>query len=224
MITEELCELLVQQFNGWNYDGTHGVLRHLHTANTVLASQDCNMMLVLDETTGTLPLLATTNGVFSYNMVTTIRKVSDILVSIDDSVLYDYTETVRRAQRNSIVVGGMMFARWPYVMKPQEYQSANVPAKVVFSENPGTTTDRFYLYAFKRPRNILSMNIQPDIVSPWDAEYLLPAAAKLIEGVQSGNYIEAYQFVQKELKPKMANAMNKDMDGDSDDLPVSRDF
>ncbi len=224
MTTEELCELLVQQYNGWNYDGDHGVLRHLNSANLILASQDCSMMLVLDNATGTLPILATTGGVFAYNMVTTIRKVSDVLVSTDSIVFNDYGTTAMSTGRNYIVIGGMKFVRWPYVMKPQEYRSVSVPAKVIFSKDPGTTSDRFYLYAFRRPTQILSQNIQSDIVSPWDAEYLLPAASKLIEGVQSGNYVEAYQWIQKELKPKMANAMNKDMQGDSDDLPVMRDF
>ena len=224
MTTEELCDAMVQQYNGWNYDGDHGVLRHLNTANTILASQDINLMLVLDDTTGTLPLLSTTSGTFAYNMATTVRKVSDVLVSLDDAVLNDYTTSVKRSYRNSIVIGGLMFARWPFVMKPQEYRSSSVPAKVVFSENPGTTTDRFYLYEFKRPTQILSLNIQPDIVSPWDAEFLLPATGKLIEGQQSGNYIDAYQFVMKEIKPLLARAVSKDTSGDSDDLPVDRGF
>jgi hypothetical protein len=77
---------------------------------------------------------------------------------------------------------------------------------------------------YKRPVQILSENIEVEVPSPWDYDLLLPAAAKLIEGVQSGNYDEARQFIRKELKPLLWKQLDSGDQGDIDIEPVDRGY
>lgn len=231
MSTEEIVDELVQRFHGMNRDGPHGVLKYVNTANATLMAVESEKTLIVDTTTGLLPILSTTAGVYAYNMPTNVWRVSGILILIDDnnlSMVADYGMTMprmlRTTEKNAVSIAGRYYAKYPYVKQPRDYMSATVPAQIVFSKDPETKTNYYRRRSYKRPTDILSEGIQSDFPPPSDMEILLPAAAKLIEGVQSFNYTEAYQYVSGEFKRAYWKQQNAGVHGDYDFEPVDRGF
>jgi len=222
MTTEELCEELMQRYQGWNLDGTHGVLRYLNQAHKTLLHQECSQRLVLDEATGTLPILTTTSAVFAYSMPVAVWRVANVLVATDDPTLNDYG-SVPASRRNEIIVGGQRFLPWPYVRQKTDFVNTDNPARIVFSEDPGNTTDRFYLQQYKNPVDILSIPIQGEIGSPHDFGILLPLAGAYIEAVKENKYIEADNFAVA-MRLRMAKVLNSGIQGSSDEPSGRREF
>lgn len=227
MSTEALVDELVQRFNGWNRSGDHGVLRYLNTAHAILMSQEAQQNLIFDESTGRLPLLETTSGVFTYTMASTVWRVSGILIDNDRDIVqrsdYNFEPDLRTSQKNSIVIGGRYYTKIPFI-RTWDYINSSTPAKVMFTADPETKSDYYYVRSYKRPTEITSELIQPDIATPWDFDILLPAAAKLIEGVQNGNYDEARRIVRRELAPLLWDELDSGDQGYLDTEPVDRGF
>jgi hypothetical protein len=227
MLTEELVDELVQRFNGWNRDGEHGVLRYLNSAHEILMTQEAQQNLVFDMATGKLPVLNTTQGTFNYVMPATIWRVSAILID-DEKALplrndYHFRHGIRLSYKNSVVIGGRVYARIPFI-RTWDYINSVTPCHVMFTRDPETRSDFFFRESYRRPTQILSESIQPDIQPPWDFDVLLPAAAHLIEGVLNGNYDDARRIVRGELKPAMWKQLDSGDQGYLDDEPVSRGF
>jgi hypothetical protein len=91
-------------------------------------------------------------------------------------------------------------------------------------ETTAAISDRtYYLRAWCRSKQLTSVRINHLVPPPNDVLYLLPAAAKLIEGVQNGEVIESRLWIEKELKPKFWAAMNKGEQSEYTE-PVDRGF
>jgi hypothetical protein len=233
MSTEDLVDELVQRFNGWNRDGDHGVLRYLNSAHNILMSMECEKTIIFDTVTEELPLLVTVSPTLRYVMPSNVWRIGAILIRSDvitNSSMSDYginpqlmERPLRTTYKNTLSVGGRLYSKFPYV-RSWDYVNSSTPAYIRFTADPGSHSDYYFRLSYKRPTQILSETIQCDIPEPLDFELLLPAAAKLIEGVQSGNYIEAHQYVAKEFKPALWKQMNLGEQGDLDMEPVSRDF
>lgn len=230
--TEELVDELVQRFNGWNRNGDHGVLRYLNSAHEILMSVESSRTMIFDEANGTLPALDTTDGVFAYTMPANVWRVGAILVKV--GALYDYPMaplydygfnhlTGRAEYKNSLVIAGYQYSKVPFV-KTWDRQNASNLARLMWSRNPETKTGYYFMLSYKVPTQITSETIQPDIGTPWDFDLLLPAAAKLIEGVQNGNYDEARRIVRMELRPLLWKELDAGEQGDLDNECVDRGF
>jgi len=231
-MTEELVDELVQRFNGWNRGGDHGVLRYLNAAHEILMSVDCQQNIVFDTSIGKLPPLNTTAGTFFYQFPDTIRRVDSIVVESSQvgPNLFDYGMSVfstsllgRTAYKNSLVVGGIQYTKIPYI-KSKDRINSSTPANVMFAKDPLDKTDFYRYFSYKVPTQILSENIQVDIPTPLDFDILLPATAKLIEGVQNGNYDEARRIIRMELRPLLLRELDAGDQGDLDMEPVDRGF
>lgn len=227
MLTEELVDELVQRFNGMNRDGEHGVLRYLNQAHEILMTQEAEQNLVFDPSTGKLPPLNTVAGTFNYVMPDTVWRVSAVLV---ESSVYTYPasdysmrHTPQTSYPNSVVIGGITYTRIPYC-RSWDYVNANALAHVMFTLDPETKNDYYFRQSYRRPAQILSESIQVDIQPPWDFSTLLPAAAKLIEGVLNGDYVDARQYVETVLKTELWKQLDSGDQGYLDTEPVSRDF
>jgi hypothetical protein len=241
MTTEELVDELVSRFNGWNRGGDHGVLKYLNTAHEILMAAEMQQNVIFDSTTGNFPLLNTTQGVFNYSMPDDVWRVVGILISIDlwNQPLFDYdlfggvydygmfgsglNRHIGTSYKNSIAIGGALYAKIPFI-RTWDRVNALTPARLMWTKDPLTRSGIYYRYSYKRPTQIISESIQPDIPTPWDFDILIPATAKLIEGVQSGNYDEARQILRNELKPLLWKQMNSGDQGDIDIEPVDRGF
>ena len=218
MTTIELLAILQEQFKGWNTDGERGILPHLNAAHWMLLANESEQNIYYDESSGDLPALTTVSGTYNYSCDSNLWKLGGIYVRVEDvsSISgtlvsltgFDYGSR-RYTQRpmEYITLAGIEYVRIPFVRSWPATESAN--ARLMFNADPGDSTSYYRQYGWKKPTQIISEMIDPDIPPPWDYQYLLPATAKLIEGIQHGNYVESRSYVLGVLKP----ALQKDMNG-----------
>ena len=227
MLTEELIDELVQRFNGFNRTGDHGLLRYLNAAHMILMSIESEQTLIYDDTTGHLPLLQTYDTVHKYVMASNVWRVSGILVDARRDMWpaqdYGLVRNLRSSRQNSVMIGGRYYAKIPYV-RTHDFVNSNQLCRIVFTVNPKDSIDLYYLQSYKRPTDIISESIQVDIPAPLDFDILIPATAKLIDGVLNGNYDDARRMVRQELKPLLWKEMDSGDQGCYDAEPVDRGF
>jgi hypothetical protein len=227
MITEELIDELEQRFNGFNRTGDHGLLRFLNSAHEILMTVEAEQTLLLDTATGGLPAINTVAGTFLYIMPTEVHRVSKVLVKsgnpLSPVIDYGIRQYQAKSITNSISVGGQFYAKIPYI-KTRDRLNDNQLASVMFTQDPTTQNDVYFRQSYRRPVQILSESIQHEVPAPFDYDFLLPAAAKLIEGQCNGNYDEARRIVRMELKPAMWKELDSGDQGDLDMEPVDRGF
>jgi hypothetical protein len=92
-----------------------------------------------------------------------------------------------------IEIAGIMHYLVPYI-RTQDWSNAS-PATIRWTENPGTSTDRYRYLAYERCPDFSSPNSNLAISPPDDDNYLYPAAARLMEGIVKGDYIQARRDV-----------------------------
>jgi hypothetical protein len=208
--------LLEKQFNGWNRDGERGIRHYLNLAQRMLCTVEADQLMAIDESTGKLPAFNTTENDFSYNLPSTVNFVDAVIVeanantSLIDSMWaqdYDRITRIHRQPSKYINISGINYIQIPYVRTFPWSESA--VAKIVFTSDPGTTTDTYRYRGYNLPADILSDSIALTIPPPWDMMYLLPATALLMQGVQNGNYLEVINIIQTKYIPEMHKAFNK---------------
>ena len=212
--TKELITLLQKQFKGWNRDGDRGILPYLNIAQRILCSVEAEQLMIIDESTGKLPAITTVDGTYTYNLPANVNFISSILiesgtiVSSHNVPMQDYGDISRihRRPEEEVSISGISYYLFPYI-RSYPSNEENV-AKVVFTENPGNSTNVYRYRGYSLPTSLVSESIALSIPPPYDFIYLLPATAKLLEGVQNGNYVEAIAYITKEFLPEMHKAFN----------------
>jgi hypothetical protein len=200
MLTREIVDELAERFKGWGADGPHGVLRYLDQAHYILMTQESHQTLVYDNETGELPRLETEAGkrVYLLKEYPQIWRVGGVLLR----------NTAGGLPGKEVRITGEFYWQLDGV-RTRDWLSHDDPATVTFTFDPGADDRAYYLRAWRRPKILSSVKIAHAVPPPNDALYLLPAAAKLIEGVQNGEVVESRLWIEKELKPKFWAAMNK---------------
>ena len=223
MNTEQLVDILVTMNSGWNRDGDHGVLKYLNQAHKILMSTENEATLILDSTTGKLPTLTTVEGTYEYSMPSTVRTVTGIYLISTSTSNRDYGRPLPVSNRNAKVVAGESYARIYCTRQTAKINSTTL-AKVFFTKDPGDSEGLYYYEGYKSPTEITSENIQGDIPEPFEYTHLVPAASKLIEGIQNGTTAEIIEYIQNVLRPRMWSELNRGDSGSWDSEPVARDY
>lgn len=217
MTTLELLTILQEQFKGWNINGDRGILPHLNAAHFMLLANESEQNVYYDETTGELPVLPTTKGTYKYDGDSNLWKIAGLYVRVEDistvaGALISLTGFDYGSKRYTtrpieyVTLAGLEYVR---IMFARTYPATESnPPKIIFNEDPGDSDKYYVQYGYKKPTQIVSDTIQMDIAPPWDYEFLLPATAKLLEGIEHGNYVEARQYVMGTLKPLLVREMN----------------
>jgi len=236
--TAELLVILQEQFKGWNINGPRGLLHYLDTAHRILCQTESANRVVFDSSTGLLPYLVTTAGTFTYNLPSDCWKLGDVLVEIgvngslfDNLSYYRYgtggvggtalmtgfrISSTRKLEH--VTISGIGYIRVPHIRSFPAGESTL--AKLIFTDDPGTTTTCYNIRYYKKCAELVSDSIPLEIEPPNDELYLLPATCKLIEGVQHGNYLEARTEILKNIKPlywKECNSGEQGFDYDAED-------
>lgn len=217
--TSELLVVLQEQCKGWNVNGPRGLLWYLNQAHKMLLQKEAETRVYFDETTGKLPFLDTTDGVYNYSLPSNCWKLADVLVEIGvtGSILDNYTgadygiRTASKRRIERVTFAGIDYLKifqvrsWP--------ASETAVARMAFADNPGTTDDVYNIKYYKKPTDITSDSIQIEIEPPFDVLYLLPATVKLIESQQHGNYLEARKELLATIIPMYWKEMNSGAQG-----------
>lgn len=211
MLTREIVDELLDRFKGWGADGPHGVLRYLDQAHTILMTQESHQTSAYDQD-GELPTLQTIQGKRSY----ALRQHNEIW-RVGGVMLRNSTGGLPGKE---VRISGEFF--WAVDgVRTRDWLSHDNPATVTFTFDPAGR--EFYLRAWVRPKMLTNVNINHLVPPPNDTLYLIPAAAKLIEGVQNGDVMESRQYVETVVKPKFWGAMNKGEQSEYTE-PVDRGF
>ena len=212
--TEELLSLLEKQYKGWNRDGPRGIRHYLNIAQRMLCNVEGEQLMIVDESTGKLPSITTVAGTFVYNLPSTVNFIDSVVVEsnsntslVDNLWQQDYGNRTHKMPAEDIVISGIVYDRVPFVRSfPAD---ENNVAKVVFTEDPGTTSDTYRYRGYKLPTDIVSDSIALTIPPPYDMELLYPATAMLLEAVQNGNWFEAINAIRTQYVPEMHQAFNR---------------
>jgi hypothetical protein len=223
--TTELINYLKIQADGWNRNGEKGLLEVLNQAQDLLYLQDMAQTIAY-RSDGDLPYISTTDGTYEYtlNQATTglsddIWRVGSVLVKPPFSnqllaairVEYGITPNLRQPVQQ-MEFNGVEYYKFYQVKTKDALRSGHPSLK--FTTNVGSTTQEFYILAYKKPQKLISEQIRPSIPEHLHISCLLPAAMKLVEGYQNGNFIEALQYIDKEIKPMVQSEMNDGEQGE----------
>ena len=216
MNTEEVLSVLEKQFVGWNRDGERGIRHYLNLVQRILCNAPSEQLMIFDESTGKLPSFNTTEGTFVYSLPSNVNFIDTVLIesnarcTLNDNLHsqdYGFSSRISQLPLEEIGISGISYYKIPYIRSFPATESA--VAKVVFTVDPGSSTDVYRYRGYLLVPEIVSDTIPLSISPPHDALILLPATAKMIEGVQNGNYLDTYKDIVREYLPRMQEAFNK---------------
>lgn len=212
----ELVNYLRLQAPGWNITGAKGCLEILNQVQDMLYLQD-TFQTIAFMPDGSLPVLTTNDDDRDYTLNKATTGLSDDIWRCDlvlTRVPFQRDYGLNHEQRvyiNTRVFNGIEYYKYYHVSTVDARRDGH--PELLFSTNPGATTDKFYLLCYKKPTPITSVKIQSALPEQMHINVFLPAALKLLEGYQNGNIIEAIAFIEDEFKPKAQEILNKGEQG-----------
>jgi hypothetical protein len=218
MYTNEiLARALKGQAHGYSMPAD--LLPLLNTAVQILYKHECPQTMLIDPTTGRPPILATTAGLFGpYLGPANTWRIGKVLIYHDD-VTVDYglvgllNTAIDLDTTDVVTINGNEYYVFPYTRTEDALEGA-LP-QLWFTQDPTTTTTQYYLQCYKQHPQITSDRVQLRIPDSGGAHQtiVLPALMKLIEGQNHGNYIEAVEYIEQTMKPRLWAMMGKGAHG-----------
>ena len=198
---------------GWNRDGERGILPLYNEACNILLQEESEQTVKLTDSTGDIPTFDTRDTVYKYNLPADIWHVSRILIATPIDNNYDlYVLTNYGFEENlQKPIDFEYFAGRKYLRFQQCRTFDRTPSSacyVVFTVNPGATTNTFCYIGYKLPTQITTERIQTAIPDRLHLSHLLPATILLIEAFQTGKFVEAREYIENKIKPDMWAKMN----------------
>jgi len=220
MPTTQQIVTWVNMQTGWNRDGVRGILPILNEVNTILCQVKAEQFLYFDPTTGSLPILHTTAGVYSYNFPSNIWCVGEIVIQYPLQNFYDLYPLSNYGFKQNLIepiediwIGGRRYLRFKQVRTWEK--SGSNPAKILFTVDPGLTSDIFAYAGYTLPTPITSENIQVGVPDRFHLSHVMPAILKMIEGYQTNTVSEAREYIIQRIRPQIIEEMNKGPQGGS---------
>lgn len=217
--TKQLVDALRLSAPNWNRTGEKSLLSVLNQAQEILMYQEAFQNLAINTSTGKFPVLTTTDGVFYYDLTQAntglnfdIWRVSQVLIPIESYQSTSYIEYgVSYRDPDPIRTVEYFGTQYYKYNKSNSFDAGvngNPYARVIFQENPTTSTDKYFLLAFRKPISLDSESIALSLPTQLHYSTLLPTAIKLVEAYQNNNWDEAMAFIDEKYKPHLHNEMN----------------
>ena len=206
--------------NGWDREGSRGVLPLLNEAQNMLWQNESEQAIYFVD--GELPALTIVDGQRSYNLPSNIWRVTDIVTPIsynngitspiigEYDIQYAFDKSIEYIQ-----ISGRKYLRFKQVRSYDK--TGSNPARVEFGVDLDAGDDLYRYIGLAYPTQLTSEKIQPTIPDRYHFSHLLPATKKLIEAFQNGNQIEARQYIEEVIIPDFWNRMNEGTQGRSRD-------
>lgn len=203
----------------------HGMSRQqdliplLNTVVQILYKAETPQSLLIDPSTGRIPVLATTQGSFGpYLGPVDTWRVANILVWSETYDRSDYgwsgTDLSDRINEyDEIIINGNKYYRFNYIRTEDALEGA-LP-QMWFTCDPGTTTNYYYVQAYKNHPAITSDRIQLQIPDAGGAHQtiVVPGLIRLLQAQNNGDYMEAIEYIEQTLKPRLYAMMGKGAHG-----------
>lgn len=210
--TSQLLTWIELECHGWTRDGVRGTRPLFNEAHRLLMSHECEQNVVVDENTGDLPLLATTDSVYRYICPDNCWRTGGILVDEISDIGYEQRYANRQWQYEEYYFGSALYYKIKNIRQRDARQDTN--ANITFIRiNPGTTTNTYKHLYWRLPVDISSDAVQHEVPEGKDLEFLVPATKKLIESIDNGKIIEARQYITQVLKPALWHELDSGEQG-----------
>ncbi len=198
------------------------VIPIINEVHKMFTMRELPQLVITDPATGSLPILTTVDGTFQYTAPVTGGHtpwcVSGIYTRWPgtgdyNAVEYNNTEPPMVNTTDYKEFGGNYYYMYQFARSFDALE--DVAAQIIFSRNPGDTTNKFYLLMYRTPADIASDRIQLQIPDRGGAHrlFFFPAVMKLIEAQNHGNYMEAVSYIEDVLKPKMKEVLSSGVTG-----------
>lgn len=214
--SEILARAIKGQAHGFSLPAD--VLPLLDTVVQILYKHECAQTMLIDPSTGRIPLLATTQGTLGpYLGPTDTWRIAKVLIDADTETNIDYgfllSDDLLIDDLDIVTISGNDYYVFPYVRTEDALEGA-LP-QLWFSKDPTTTTTRYYLQCYKNHPKITSDRVQLRIPDSGGAHQtiVLPALMKLIEAQNHGNYMEGVEYIEQTMKPRLWSMMSKGAHG-----------
>ncbi len=212
--------VIKSQANGYNR--VPDVIPIINEVHKLFYKHESSQGVIIDSSTGLLPVLSTNAGVFEYDAPVvngqTAWCVAKVCLHSYDSVDYSFTDynfhyPPMTNTFEYMQIGGNYY--YPFQFAQSLDSLVDEVCKITFTRDPGTTTNQFHLLMYKQPTEILSDRQQLQIPDRDGAHrlYFFPAVMKFIEAQNHGNYMECVEYIDKVLKPKVWKVMNSGQQG-----------
>ena len=217
--TQQLVKWIQLNANGWNNTGAEGIVPILDSVQNTLLQNETAQNLKYDTATGAFPLLATTDGVYEYEMPSDVWRVAQMLLTspvpndLDLRLSAEYgLESNVNPVMEKLYYNNREYRRWPFLKTTDS--NPRDPCKVVFSINPTTTTDIYHYRSYKMisPR-ITNETVEIQISEKYDFTVTIPTIMLIIEAFQTGNWYENIAIIEQLYKPKLIEEMNSGEQG-----------
>lgn len=152
--TKEIVTRINALVKGWNRDGTKGILPVLNEVHRYMMSHDCEQNEYIDGSTGLPPLLSTTAGVYQYSLPSTARKHIQVMV---EDTCNDYDDY---GYYREVWWQGEKYKEVPVRSRPTKRNTAGY---IIFRDDPGTHSDRYYWRYYLLPTDITAESVDLDI-------------------------------------------------------------
>lgn len=216
--TSELIDYMSYQAPGWNRIGANkSLIEVLNQAQDILYKQN-SAQTVARLADGTLPKLDTVAGTAKYTLnqsatglTVDIWRCESVLTRTQLPIEYGLIGLEQARVVDVVRYSGLEYYNYFYCTLRDALRNGH--PELTFVIDPGTTTDSFYLLCHEKPIPLTSESIQVALPEQLHIPVLLPAAQKLLEGHQNGNYIEAVQYVYEKFRPMAMSEMNEGEQG-----------
>jgi len=173
----------------------------LNEIQLIVYSQDCFQTQKLDSATGMPPFLVTVDGQFQYDAPSDCRRTA---------VVFTLNPVRRQRERPT-------GPRREYYFRGRGYYGVNIStrdatpadtlAKVIFQENPGTTTENYYHLYYIKPTPILDEDTQ--LTLPDEVHYLLRKAVIAMFSTEQYGESAFDDTVIERVAKKIRNSLNR---------------
>lgn len=138
----------------WNRDGDRGVLPILDEIHRYMRSHDCETNLYIDPSTGFPPYLTTTAGTYQYSMEDTVRKIGRVFTAQTENGYDDVS------QYRYLAYLGEQYYEVPVTTRPR---TRGTNAYLVFRDDPGTSTSKYFYERYDEPATISSESVNLEV-------------------------------------------------------------
>lgn len=194
------------------------VLPLLNTAVQILYTHECAQTMLIDPATGRPPLLATTQGTLGpYLGPVDTWRIGKVLVNADTEDNADYglliSDDLIIDTTDIVTISGNDYYVFQYTRTEDALEGGR--PQLWFSQDPQTIATRYYLQCYKRHPKLTSDRVQLSIPDSGGAHQtiVVPALMKLIEAQNHGAYMEAVEYIEQQLKPRLWAMMSKGAHG-----------
>ena|GEM_PF-3511086 len=218
--TKQLVSWIRLNAQKWNRVGEQGILPILNEAQNILMQNESSQTLKYDSATGDVPVLNTEAGKFVYDMPEDVWRVNMVMTLVpfknDLTLPYSYEygiETDTKRPYEEAYFNGKKYMRLLYCSTVDA--SYGKPAQVRFHLDPGDSSGAYNYRGYTRPRQLTSEAIPLSLPEKFHFTHLLPAAMKMIEALQYGDWAGASEWVRGHYAQEIYREMTRGEQGES---------